>query len=80
MSAPPDPRLPARLTDPRPVITVGVLAWLVATGVALAAGDRYASALPICWAGLAVGAAGGVLYLAQRRAARRGRRTAQRGL
>ncbi|MFE3289715.1 DUF2530 domain-containing protein [Rhodococcus sp. NPDC059234] len=74
------PPLPARLTDPRPVVVLGTVAWLVATVVVLAAGDRWASALPICYAGLAVGAAGFALFLVQRAAARRGSRTAQRGL
>ncbi|WP_345352200.1 DUF2530 domain-containing protein [Rhodococcus olei] len=80
MSESPDPRIPARLTDPRPVIVIGTLAWLVATGVVLASGDRWASALPICWAGLALGVLGSLLFVVQRRASRRGRRTAQRGL
>ncbi|MFF0814940.1 DUF2530 domain-containing protein [Rhodococcus sp. NPDC003318] len=75
-----DPRLPARLTDPRPVLGLGTAAWLAATVVVLLSGDRWASALPICWAGLAVGVLGTGLYLLQRRAARRGSRTAQRGL
>lgn len=77
---PDDPRIPARLTDPRPVLAIGTLAWAVATVVVLASGDRWASALPICWAGLAVGVLGTGLFVLQRRAARRGSRTAQRGL
>jgi hypothetical protein len=75
-----DPLLPERLTDPRPVLVVGTVAWLVATVVVLVSGDRWESALPVCWAGLAFGAIGTLLYLVQRRAARRGSRTAQRGL
>jgi hypothetical protein len=74
------PPLPARLTDPRPVVAVGTAAWLVATIVVLASGDRWAALLPICYAGLAVGAAGFALFVVQRAAARRGSRTAQRGL
>lgn len=62
------------------MIAVGTLAWLVVTVVVAVGDDRYRSALPTCWAGLALGVAGALLYLVQRRAARRGRRTAQRGL
>ncbi|MGW0043563.1 DUF2530 domain-containing protein [Rhodococcus sp. NPDC003348] len=75
-----DPLLPDRLTDPRPVIAIGAAAWLVVTVVVLTSGDRWESWLPICWAGLALGALGSGLFLLQRRAARRGSRTAQRGL
>ncbi|MFD4182508.1 DUF2530 domain-containing protein [Rhodococcus sp. NPDC058514] len=75
-----DPLIPRRLTDPRPVVAIGALAWLVATVVVLVSGDRWQAALPICYAGLAVGLLGFALFLAQRGAARRGSRTAQRGL
>jgi hypothetical protein len=75
-----DPLIPRRLTDPRPVVTIGTLAWLVTTAVVLAAGDRWHEALPICLAGLAVGALGFILFLVQRAAARRGSKGAQRGL
>ncbi|WP_072805289.1 DUF2530 domain-containing protein [Rhodococcoides yunnanense] len=72
--------LSPRLTDPAPVIAVGIAAWVVATVVVLLSGDRWSQALPTCWAGIAVGAAGFALFLAQRAAARRGSKTAQRGL
>lgn len=75
-----DPLLPGRLTDPRPVIAVGAAAWLVATVVVLLSGDRWGGLLPICVAGLVLGALGSGLFLLQRRAARRGSRTAQQGL
>ncbi|MFC7448121.1 DUF2530 domain-containing protein [Rhodococcus daqingensis] len=75
-----DPLIPLRLTDPRPVVTIGTLAWLVITAVVFAAGDRWQTALPICFAGLAVGALGFALFLVQRAAARRGSKGAQRGL
>ncbi|EME23019.1 DUF2530 domain-containing protein [Rhodococcus triatomae] len=75
-----DPLLPARLTDPRPVLAIGTAAWLVATVAVLASGERWESALPVCWAGLGFGVVGTALYLVQRRAARRGSRTAQHGL
>ena len=75
-----DPLVPKRLTDPRPVVAIGTLAWLLATATVLLAGDRWSEALPICYAGLAVGVLGFTLFLAQRQAARRGSKVAQRGL
>ena len=69
-----------RLSDPRPVIAVGTAAWVVATVVVLLAGDRWSAALPVCYAGTALGVLGFGLFLLQRRAARRGKRGAQRGL
>ncbi|MFD4295112.1 DUF2530 domain-containing protein [Rhodococcus sp. NPDC058505] len=75
-----DPLLPARLIDPRPVLALGTAAWMTATILVLLVGDRWEPLLPICLAGLAFGALGSALFLAQRRAARRGSRTAQRGL
>lgn len=75
-----DPLVPAKLTDPRPVVAIGVLVWLVATATVLLAGEPWREALPICYAGLAVGVLGFTLFLAQRAAARRGSKVAQRGL
>lgn len=72
--------LPPRLTDPRPVILVGVAAWVVATAVVLVGGEGFAAALPVCVAGLVVSAFGMALFLVQRAAVRRGSRTAQKGL
>ncbi|WP_068161613.1 DUF2530 domain-containing protein [Rhodococcus phenolicus] len=69
-----------RLADPRPALTVGTLAWVVATVVVLVAGDRWSAALPVCVAGIIVGLLGSALFLVQRRAARRGHRGAQVGL
>ncbi|GAB2665689.1 hypothetical protein GCM10027068_52240 [Prescottella soli] len=69
-----------RLSDPRPVVVVATAAWVVATVVVLLSGDRWSDALPICYAGTALGVLGFGLFLVQRRAARRGRRGAQRGL
>ncbi|MGV9745891.1 DUF2530 domain-containing protein [Rhodococcus zopfii] len=69
-----------RLGDPRPALALGTAAWVVATIVVLLAGDRWATALPVCVAGIVVGLLGSALFLAQRRAARRGRRGAQVGL
>lgn len=72
--------LPARLTDPRPLILSGIAGWIVATIVVVLVGERFEAALPVCFAGLGVSAFGVLLYLAQRQAFRRGSRTAQRGL
>lgn len=69
-----------RLSDPRPVIAVGTAAWVVATVLVLLAGDRWSAVLPVCYAGTALGVLGFGLFLLQRRAARRGKRGAQRGL
>ncbi|WP_039795106.1 DUF2530 domain-containing protein [Nocardia araoensis] len=74
------PQLPPRLTDPRPVLAVGSALWLVATVVVWAGGDRWASARPVCLMGLVVGLIGLVIYLVQRRGARRGDKGAQTGL
>lgn len=59
---------------------LGTAAWIVATVVVLASEDRWASALPVCYAGIVVGILGYGLFLLQRRAARRGSRGAQQGL
>lgn len=79
-----DPHSPStllqRLSDPRPVIAAGTAAWVVATVVVAVSGDRWSGALPVCLTGTALGVVGFGLFLLQRRAARRGKRGAQRGL
>lgn len=62
------------------MIAVGTLGWTVATIVVIASGERYAEYLWICVAGLGVAAFGGLIFLLQRHAMRRGDRSAQRGL
>ncbi|GGC73099.1 hypothetical protein GCM10011410_27760 [Hoyosella rhizosphaerae] len=62
------------------MIILGITGWIVGTIVVLASGDRLAEYLPLCIAGLGVAAAGGVVFLLQRRAVRRGDRGAQSGL
>lgn len=74
------PRIPPRLTDPRPVLAVGSALWAIATIVVWASGERWESARPVCLMGLAVGLLGTVIYLVQRRGARRGDKGAQTGL
>ncbi|RVW06423.1 DUF2530 domain-containing protein [Rhodococcus spongiicola] len=69
-----------RLSDPRPVVAVGTLAWVLATVVVLLAGEPWSGALPVCYAGTALGVLGFGVFLVQRSAARRGKRGAQRGL
>lgn len=74
------PQLPRVLLDPRPVVAAGFLAWAVATGVIALVSGTDSDLLPICYAGLVIGALGTVVFLIQRRGARSGRRGAQRGL
>lgn len=78
--SPAAPELPRRLTDPQPPVAVGAVLWLVATIVVFASGDRWADARPVCLMGLAVGALGYSIFWLQRRAARRGSKSAQPGL
>ncbi|AXK89579.1 DUF2530 domain-containing protein [Nocardia farcinica] len=74
------PQIPPRLTDPRPVLAVGSLLWLVALVVVWVGGPRWEAARPVCVMGLVVGLIGLVIFLIQRRAARRGDKGAQTGL
>ena len=60
------------------MLAVGTAAWIVATVVVLAA--DWDGALSICATGVALGAVGYGLFWLQRRGARRGDKTAQRGL
>lgn len=79
MSAPTPPDLPAALLDPRPVIGVGALLWVLATIAAFTA-PALETWRPVALAGLAVSVFGASLFLWQRAAARRGSRGAQTGL
>ncbi|PFX00675.1 Protein of unknown function [Nocardia farcinica] len=80
MVTPNVPQIPPRLTDPRPVLAVGSLLWLVALVVVWVGGPRWEAARPVCVMGLVVGLIGLVIFLIQRRAARRGDKGAQTGL
>jgi Flp pilus assembly protein TadB len=71
--------LPTALRDPTPFVSALSVLWLVGLAVSLATG-HWAGWGQACLAGLVVGALGFALFLSQRRAARRGDRTAQRGL
>ncbi|WP_372497902.1 DUF2530 domain-containing protein [Tomitella fengzijianii] len=74
------PALPAAALDPRPVVAAGFGAWIIATIVFLIADGASSSALPVCYAGLVIGALGTAVFLIQRRGARSGRKGAQQGL
>ncbi|WP_415975434.1 DUF2530 domain-containing protein [Rhodococcus sp. 077-4] len=74
------PQIPRSLTDPVPVLAMGILGWIVALVVLTATGDPSGDALATCWCGVAVGAVGFGIFLMQRAASRRGSKTAQRGL
>ncbi|MGI5221590.1 DUF2530 domain-containing protein [Nocardia sp. CA-290969] len=74
------PQFPSWLTDPRPVLAVGSVLFAIATAVVWLAGDRWESARPVCLMGLAVGLLGYVIFVVQRRGARRGDKGAQTGL
>ncbi|MFB7877796.1 DUF2530 domain-containing protein [Nocardia sp. NPDC056064] len=73
------PHLPRFLVDPRPVVLAGFAAWIVATVLSWLV-PTLADARPVCLMGLAVGALGSSIFLAQRRSARRGDKGAQVGL
>ena len=74
------PELPARLTDPRPVLAIGSLLWLAATMIVWLGGEHWHGARPICLMGLAVGVLGYSIFWIQRRGSRRGHKGAQTGL
>ena len=73
------PPLPARLRDPRPVIVVLTLAWLVAVVAAFTV-HGLETWRPTAVAGLALAVPGTGIYFWQRHAARTGARGAQTGL
>jgi drug/metabolite transporter (DMT)-like permease len=78
------PPLPRRLTQVRTVTAVGSLLWLLAAVALLVAALAGWRPLDIwfttCLAGVLLGGIGYGIYAWQRAAARRGSRTAQRGL
>ncbi|WP_010228389.1 MULTISPECIES: DUF2530 domain-containing protein [unclassified Pseudonocardia] len=81
---PPPPPLPPRFYESPPVLLGGMLLWAVATGVVvlswLVGGPWDAGSFWTCIAGLGVGLFGAAIFTAQRAAARRGDRSAQRGI
>ncbi|MEV6774492.1 DUF2530 domain-containing protein [Nocardia sp. NPDC051030] len=75
----PVPEIPHRFTDPRPVLALGSLGWLIAT-ILVWTNDNWADSRPICLMGLGVGLLGYTIFAIQRRGARRGDKGAQLGL
>ncbi|NLU82433.1 DUF2530 domain-containing protein [Rhodococcus sp. HNM0569] len=78
-TTPNEPAVLTRLSDPRPALLLGTVAWLVACVVVLVT-DGAGSTLAVCACGAAIGVLGYALFFVQRRAARRGDRGAQQGL
>ena len=76
---PQPPSLPAILLKPLPVIVTIAAGWVVATIMAFTVGSLH-DWRPYTVAGLGVGVLGTLIWLLQRRAARRGSRGAQSGL
>ena len=72
------PPLPPAFTRMRTVIGVGTLLWLAAVIVVAVAGPP--ELLTMCLVGTGLGGVGWAIFAWQRAAARRGSRTAQRGL
>ena len=78
---PTPPSLPSALADPRPVMVVGTLGWVLALVVLLADGATAGStAVLTCALGAGLGVLGYGIFFWQRRATRQDRRGSQRGL
>ncbi|MEQ3554571.1 DUF2530 domain-containing protein [Pseudonocardia nematodicida] len=81
---PPPPPLPARFYEASPVLVGGMLVWAAIGGIVLlldlVRGDGPGELFWTCVAGLVVGLFGASVFAAQRAAARRGDRSAQRGV
>jgi Protein of unknown function (DUF2530) len=73
------PELPARLRDPRPVLAVITLAWVIAAVAAFAV-PGLQTWRPVTVAGIGLAVLGTGIFLWQRHAARTGARGAQTGL
>ncbi|MBL1077654.1 DUF2530 domain-containing protein [Nocardia sp. 2] len=78
-ATPPVPEIPPRFTDPRPVLAIGSLGFLIAT-IAVFLNDAWATARPVCLMGMGVGLLAYSIFALQRRSARRGDKGAQLGL
>ncbi|MFT7839411.1 DUF2530 domain-containing protein [Saccharothrix sp. BKS2] len=76
---PAPPPLPPRLADPVPAIVGGAVLWLLAAAVVLVFWREERTLLWTCLSGAALGLVGYGVFAWQRSAARRGKRTAQRG-
>ena len=73
------PSLPALLLDPRPMVAVFTIAWVIAAIAAFTVADLE-TWRPITVAGSGLAVFGTSLFLWQRHAARRGSKSAQPGL
>jgi hypothetical protein len=73
------PQLPARLRDPRPVLAVMTLAWIV-TAIAAFTVPSLQTWRPVTVAGIGLAVLGTGIFFWQRHAARTGARGAQTGL
>jgi len=73
------PQLPARLRDPRPVLAVITLAWIVAA-IAAFTMPSLQTWRPVTVAGIGLAVLGTGIFFWQRHAARTGARGAQTGL
>lgn len=74
------PPLPRALADPRPVVALGTLAWLLLTVVVAVRdlrGDGLGEGFVTCLVGLALGGVGYTIFYLQRRTVRRGGRGQQ---
>ncbi|WP_040765771.1 DUF2530 domain-containing protein [Tsukamurella sp. 1534] len=74
------PALPRSVTEARPVVIVGTVLFALFLVVTLVAREAFGEAWIICACGVGVGLFGAAVLTAQRRAALRGDRGAQRGL
>ncbi|ADG77468.1 hypothetical protein TPAU25S_02314 [Tsukamurella paurometabola] len=74
------PELPRSLTEPQPVVIAGTVLFAISLVITLIARDTFGAAWIVCACGVGVGLLGAAVLTAQRRAALRGDRGAQRGL
>ncbi|MFD1146408.1 DUF2530 domain-containing protein [Saccharothrix hoggarensis] len=77
---PPPPPLPPKLADPVPAIAVGTGLWVLALAGVLLFRRDDTILVWTCLSGGVLGIIGYGIFTWQRRAARRGSRTAQQGL
>lgn len=73
------PPLPSAILDPRPILALGTIAWLLAAIALFVFGGKDRQ-IALCIAGIVVGVIGTTVYAMQRRAVERGARGAQQGL
>ncbi|TWS18817.1 DUF2530 domain-containing protein [Tsukamurella asaccharolytica] len=74
------PELPRAVTEPRPVVVAGTVAFAMALVITLLFRETFGDAWIVCACGVGMGLLGATVLTLQRRAALRGDRGAQRGL